>query len=566
MTSIEQAQAAVAAARAVLGDAGAFASAPRDELIELLARVAELSRVADGLQVHLAHAVEERSQGPSDEPLCALLGARNAKEAVANAFGLGSRRALDLLAMSRATSRAASLTGADIPAKYPAVAGALAEGDISFAQAHAIISTLEPAASRADLDQLAICERALVDAATDPRTPLVPELLVVQARAYAAVLDPDGVLPNDERQRALRSVRMRQLPDGSWDLFMRCTPESGAAIKAVLDAHTGPRVKVAFRDADAPDTADEASLDDRTPAQKRHDVLLALVQAHAASGAAPAAGGEPPVLVFSGSIDAYAAYVRGVAHAERTLTIEHTFALVPIERVDQLVCDARIQHTVVSAVGHPLALGRAERLFSRAQRRALAQRDRGCRVPGCGMPVAWCEAHHIVPWQLGGATDVDNGILVCNYHHHEIHAGRLLVEPAAPEAGIWRIVPQLQPARRSHGRLTEAVLLDDAAAAVAANAPAPLAVKINDSVVQPRAAALPEAGERSQALVEREVCAPARRRGARGAARADAAGGSSVEMRLRRRLGGCRSGRSSSALVDHGRRLDRVRVGIALRC
>ncbi|SDR99497.1 HNH endonuclease signature motif containing protein [Agrococcus carbonis] len=465
MTSTEQAAAAVDAARALLADAPSFSTASSGEVVELLGRVAELARVVESLQVRLAHEVEERSRGSADEPLCLLLGARHAKEAIGRAFGIRPGRALDLLLMARATAPSVALTGASIPPKYPAVAAALAEGELSFAQAHAIVSTLDPAAPRADGEQLRVAERTLVGHATDPATPRPPEQLVVLARRCVALLDPDGVLPNDERQRALRSLRIRQQPDGSWLTTIRSPADDGAAIKALADAYTGPRVNVAFHDdrcarggcdgkachgdgdGDGDGDGGEVSLDDRTREQKAHDAFIAVVKAHAASGTAPVAGGEPPTLVLTGTIDAYAAYVQGLRHAERTLTIEHTNCLLPIERIDQVLCHADVQQLVVDGDGHPLALGRTQRLFTRAQKRALARRDKGCRVPGCGMPVAWCETHHIVPWQLGGPTDVDNGILVCNYHHHEIHAGRLRVEEAGPGPGQWRIVPELQPAR-----------------------------------------------------------------------------------------------------------------------
>ena len=450
MTGIEQAAAAVQAARALLADPGALTRASDAEFVELLGRIAELSRVVDSLTVRSAAGLEERSPGWADEPLCTRMGHRNPREAIASAFGIRDRQALELLTLAAATSPTPGMTGPDVPARYSRVAAALAEGELSLPQAQAIVGTLEPAAPRAGAEQLAWAEHALVRAATDPHAPLVPELLVTQARAYVAVLDPDGVLPNAERQRTMRSLRIWQRRDGMWRTEMLSPPEDGSALKAMLDAYTGPRVKVAFRDDDdVVDTSDdEPSIDDRSPEQKRHDVIVGLVRAHAASGDAPVAGGEAPVLVLTGTIDAYTAYLHGVAHPERTLTIEHTGSIVPIETIERLVCEAKLQHVVVSSCSHALALGRTERLFTRAQRRALARRDKGCRVPGCGMPVAWCEAHHIVPWQLGGPTDVDNGILVCSYHHHEIHAGRLRVERAGPERGSWRIVAELRPAYR----------------------------------------------------------------------------------------------------------------------
>jgi hypothetical protein len=73
--------------------------------------------------------------------------------------------------------------------------------------------------------------------------------------------------------------------------------------------------------------------------------------------------------------------------------------------------------------GQPLWEGRKKRYFTRAQRRALATRDGGCVFPGCGAPPSWCHAHHVVEWRNGGPTDVDNGVLLCAFHHRLIHRG-----------------------------------------------------------------------------------------------------------------------------------------------
>lgn len=383
MTRSEQAAAAVRAARALLDDAASFTGEPHADLVDLLGAIAALSRVVDSLTVRAAAAVSERSLGWADEALCRRMGHRSPREALASAFGIRDRQASELLAMAAATSPTPGITGPDIPARHGLVGAALARGELSLPQAQAIVGTLEPAAARADVEQLAWAEDALVRAATDPSAPLVPELLVTQARAYAAVLDPDGVLPGAERQRTMRSLRLWQRRDGMWRTEMLSPPEDGAALKALFDAYTGPRVKVGFRDDDdlARPGDDEASIDDRSPEQKRHDVVVGLVRAHAASGDAPVAGGEAPVLVLTGTIDAYAAYLQGLHHPERTLTIEHTGDLIPIETIERLVCDAKLQHAVVSSCSHTLALGRTERLFTRAQRRALGVRDEGCRVP-----------------------------------------------------------------------------------------------------------------------------------------------------------------------------------------
>jgi hypothetical protein len=86
-----------------------------------------------------------------------------------------------------------------------------------------------------------------------------------------------------------------------------------------------------------------------------------------------------------------------------------------------LVCDAWIQPVVVDSDGTPLFSARAHRWFTRAQRQALIVRDGGCVFPGCDAPASWCDAHHVIPWILGGMTDLDNAALLCRRHHGLVH-------------------------------------------------------------------------------------------------------------------------------------------------
>ncbi|RII42655.1 HNH endonuclease [Galactobacter valiniphilus] len=111
---------------------------------------------------------------------------------------------------------------------------------------------------------------------------------------------------------------------------------------------------------------------------------------------------------------------------------------VPFSAVAHLLCDASIQMLLQDPGGIPLKLGRTRRTFSKDQRRVLAARDRHCRAPGCEIPAKWCEVHHVTPWNQGGKTDVDNGILLCSFHHHEIDRGRLRVEAVHDQSGGFR--------------------------------------------------------------------------------------------------------------------------------
>ena len=98
----------------------------------------------------------------------------------------------------------------------------------------------------------------------------------------------------------------------------------------------------------------------------------------------------------------------------------------------RLACTAGILPVVLGGAGEILDLGRTRRLFSPAQRKAMAIRDRDCRAEGCDIPAAWCEAHHAnEPWAKGGRTDLADGNLLCSFHHHRAHDPRY--DPPPPQ-------------------------------------------------------------------------------------------------------------------------------------
>jgi hypothetical protein len=72
------------------------------------------------------------------------------------------------------------------------------------------------------------------------------------------------------------------------------------------------------------------------------------------------------------------------------------------------------------------------RLATRAQRTALAYRDRHCQHPGCTRPPTWTlHAHHKTPHSKQGPTTMQNLTLLCSQHHTLDHS---LQDPAADPA------------------------------------------------------------------------------------------------------------------------------------
>jgi hypothetical protein len=125
---------------------------------------------------------------------------------------------------------------------------------------------------------------------------------------------------------------------------------------------------------------------------------------------------------------------------------------VSAETLRRLACDAGIVPVLEGAHGETLDVGRRRRTIPPAIRRALARRDGGCRFPGCTNR-RFVDAHHVRHWLHGGATRLDNLVLLCPAHHRRVHeegfilgrdaTGALVVR--APGGMVLPPVPPLSP-------------------------------------------------------------------------------------------------------------------------
>lgn len=95
--------------------------------------------------------------------------------------------------------------------------------------------------------------------------------------------------------------------------------------------------------------------------------------------------------------------------------------VLPLAAVARIACDASVCRILFGPESQVLDVGRQRRSFTEPQRRAIIARDRHCRFLGCDRPPQWCDIHHIKHWLRGGRTCVENGVLLCRFHHTLVH-------------------------------------------------------------------------------------------------------------------------------------------------
>jgi len=116
---------------------------------------------------------------------------------------------------------------------------------------------------------------------------------------------------------------------------------------------------------------------------------------------------------------------------------------LPQKVLERLACISDITGVIFDGPGQPIWVGRSSRHATPSQWKALIARDRGC--VGCGADPNRCEAHHIRPWDRGGATDIVNLVLVCSRCHHNVH-DRGMRLTRGPNG--WTITSRAGPANR----------------------------------------------------------------------------------------------------------------------
>jgi hypothetical protein len=212
--------------------------------------------------------------------------------------------------------------------------------------------------------------------------------------------------------------------------------ETYAHFVEAYDRMTSPkRGGVRFVDRARVARAERISQDDRTPAQLASDGLMHLVVAGASVDDSVMLGSGAPIVritVASESLET------GVGLAR----IDGQSAPVSLQTAQRLLCDAEIHTVAFDPNGHYVESNSDSRLYSRKQREVLAAKFGGCMDPDCDRPPSWCEAHHILQWLRDHErTLINNGILLCKYHHLLYHnKGYEIVVDRSGD--YWKIPPR----------------------------------------------------------------------------------------------------------------------------
>ena len=430
-----------------------------DALLDLQSRLAELRRRTETNLAILADEIARRSHHSlGHDGLAQRLGSRTPQHLVQHLTGTSAR---DAAALVRVGSMLGSTLGstlgsadsgpadpalgsADSAPAAPAcpwlepIAAAVSDARLSVEAGDTIARSLGEPDDHVTAAQLASAATQLVAEAAV----LTLEQVAVRARNVRALLDLDGqpeqVAEREQALRDRRSLFLSRQADGMTRLSGLLDPESAALVRDAVDGATSPRRGgPRFVSPGERDRAERIVSDTRTTEQLALDALVDLIRI----------GGEvAPTEIIGTRSPAVQVIV-----AERDLRTGHGLARiegqtepVSIATADRHGCSAGVVPIVIDARGDVVALGRETRLYTRRQRVALAARDGGCRFPGCERPPSWTEAHHIVPWSEGGATDLSHGVLLCRHHHLLLHNNGWRFERRRESVGRTGLAGDLQ--------------------------------------------------------------------------------------------------------------------------
>ena len=293
----------------------------------------------------------------------------------------------------------------------PRTEDALASGELAESQAAVIASTMAGLPDGVTAGQRETCEKSLIaDAKRFPIKDLRQRALRIsdafKEPAEAAADEDEALRARERRAWARTEMWSADNHDGTWRFGGRLTALHMEMLKSALDAIAAPRRRHLTAE-------QERDQDELTYPQRMGRAFAHLIE-RLPTDQLPTTGGTPAVITVNIDLNDLKNQV-GAA----TLT---TGTRISSGEMRRLACTHGILPMVFNGSSLPLDMGRSKRLFTPAQRIAIANRDLGCVTPGCEAPPGWCEGHHWKQdWAAGGTTNIDDGALLCSRHHHQAH-------------------------------------------------------------------------------------------------------------------------------------------------
>ena len=298
---------------------------------------------------------------------------------------------------------------------------ALATGEIGFAHFALIARTSASVGDR--LDERKLLRQAANLSVAEFRSKCM------HARHQA---DPEGYVDEEKRGVEARALTLTNTDEGVVLISGILDKVGGAALRTALE----PLARRAGKD------------DDRLRDRRLADALVDLSMHALDNGLVPQHGSQRTHLQVTTSLET----LLGLTGAPAA---EMEFALpISAKAVERLACDCSVTRILLGSDSMVIDVGRARRVISGPQRKALNVRDRGCVWPGCDRPASWTSGHHLAHWIRGGPTDLPNLVLLCYRHHWMVHEGNWQIV-RIDDGGILTIppLPALRggPAQRGWG-------------------------------------------------------------------------------------------------------------------
>jgi hypothetical protein len=369
-------------------------------------RLQVLERMETGLRRQIAFSHDRIGALAKEDP--ADLGGP-AHQVIADWLRISYTEARHRIRDAQQLSPRLTLTGQQLPPELPATAVAWRDGVLDTQHLRVIQTFVHDLPLDTPVAVVEHAEKQLAEQAAHLR----PDQLQKAANRAAVLINPDGKFSNADRARQRGFTWSGQRHDGMSVGKLVASPELRANIDAWLARFAAPGM--CNPDDETPCVTgqpddDAASKDLRTPAQRQHDALNALVRGQLGDPKLGLHNGLPVSVIVSTTLQEL------TSGAGRAVTGGGT--MLPMRDLIRMASHAYHYLAIFDKhSGRPLYLGRTRRIASPDQRVVLYAKDRGCTAPGCDVPGYWSEVHHIDDWAAGGKTDVDKLTFACAANH-----------------------------------------------------------------------------------------------------------------------------------------------------